>query len=108
MSLWLSLEIDTGGPEPVELWSMNMTHNVNPMWRRLFGVSIGTFLDGSVATTYLYGLRCALDYMEANMPEFEALNPPNGWGSAAGTLDFLRGVYLAAQNHPKATWRASQ
>lgn len=41
MSIWIALEIDTGGPEPARVTeSRNYTHNVQPMWFEALGEAV--------------------------------------------------------------------
>lgn len=110
MSLDLWLEIDTGGPCPAIVGddNLNYTHNVNPMWRELFGVSLGSFVADMVAAVVQTELMVCYDMM-CNQPErFEPLNPKNGWGDYDSAREFLWRVIQNGKHHPKATWRVSQ
>lgn len=110
MSLDLWLEIDTGGPEPAVVGddNLNYTHNVNPMWRELFGQSLGDFLDNRQAIVAQSELLAAYHTMEDNPGRFIPLNPPNGWGDYDSAMNFLQRVIDNGADHPLAVWRASR
>ena len=36
--------------------------------------------------------------------KFKAMNPPNGWGSYAGFIDFLEEVLKLSNQYPKSIW----
>ena len=102
MSYDVWLTIDTGGPEPATVCDIgNMTSNVAPMWR-LAGADLAEF-DGKKAGDCLAALHHAIADMTVFPEKYEALNPPNGWGDAAGCLRYLSDVMLAFEKHPLAT-----
>jgi hypothetical protein len=109
MSLDLWLEMDTGGPCPAVVGdnNLNYTHNVNPMWRELFGMSLGKYVENMQAQLVEEELKHAWVVMANDPGRFAPLNPPNGWGDYDSALRFLGRVIENGRLHPLATWRAS-
>lgn len=108
MSYDVWLDIDTGGPERVEVKGTdhNMTSNVAPMWRKA-GADLAEF-DGKTAGDMLPVLTAAIRTMVDNPSDYEPLNPPNGWGSYGTCLRFLNELRADFERHPKATIRISR
>lgn len=107
MSYDIWLTIDTGGPEPATVGgSYDMTSNVAPMWR-LAGADLAEF-HGRKAADCLPALHHAIADMTVFPGKYEALNPENGWGDAAGCLKFLQDLMLAFEAHPLATVAVSR
>lgn len=102
MSYSISLTIDTGGPEPALLnTDWNYTSNCGAMWRAA-GADLADF-DQKTAGECLPILTAAIAELEANPAEYEAMNPPNGWGSYATLVPSLKRLEAQFQAHPKAT-----
>ena len=107
MSLSLALQMDTGGPEPADVYGCddwNYTHNVNPMWRQLFGMTLGDLLAGKRAGDTLLALQVGAAVMERDIERYRAMNPPNGWGDADTALVSLQRLVLWCEQHPNAKW----
>ena len=111
MSLDLYLESDVCphcGRGDGELFWQNYTHNVTPMWSKA-GVYDALYMShGHKAEEYIEALERGVADMEANLAEYEKLNPPNGWGSAVTALPWLRRVLDAFKANPGATIRVSK
>lgn len=112
MSYDVWLEIDTGGDEPARVGdSINYTSNVRPMWdKALEGCEIPSVAEmhGRLAGDCVGPLEDAIRRMTLDPWDYEELNPPNGWGDAAGARGFLEHLLAMCQRHPKATvgvWR---
>lgn len=112
MSYDIWLEIDTGGEERARVAnSINYTSNVRPMWDlALKGLPIEHVADmhERLAGDCVGPLRAAVETMKLDFEQFEALNPPNGWGNANGAREFLAELADMCAAHPKATvviWR---
>lgn len=107
MSYDISLEIDTGGPNPASVGrEFNMTSNVAPMWR-LAGADLAEF-EGQYAGNVLHLLDKAIEDMAASPGKYTPLNPLNGWGSYDTCLEFLQELRAEFANHPQArvkVWR---
>lgn len=107
MSYDIRLEIDTGGPEPATVGrEFNMTSNVAPMWRRA-GADLAA-ADGKSAGGLVLFLDAAIRRMKANPDEYRAMDPPNGWGTYEGCLEFLQELRDACAANPNTivrVWR---
>lgn len=82
----------------------NYTYNVAGMWyasepekgiRAIYG------LTGEQAVPVLRKMR---DYMEDHWDAMLMMEPSNGWGSAAGALDFLGCLIAASRRFPDSVW----
>ena len=105
MSWWVSIEIDTGGEYPATVHECgNLTYNVAGILHDALGAEFRT-LHGQPCSSSTSTLQRAIDAMRGDPARFEAMNPPNGWGSAPATLEFLEGMLSACQSHPKAQIR---
>lgn len=104
LDIYLEMDLDTGGatPEVINLYSANYTHNACRMWERA-GVYDALYMsDGRLAGEVVATLWAGVARMTDDPAGFEALNPPNGWGSYATALPWLREVATAFRSHPKA------
>lgn len=104
MSLDFYLMADTGAPEESreDIFDVNYTHNVIPMWK-LAGVFDALYnskgkLAGELVDTLAQGVAA----METNPAAYIALNPSNGWGSYETALPFLKNILRMCRLHPKA------
>lgn len=111
MSYDVSLSIDVGGPEPVSLGLLdwNYTSNVAPMWRLAMPETDGLAgMHGMLAGDAAVVLERGIAKMRADPATYEALNPPNGWGSYATQLEDLVVLLAAFRRAPKATVEVSR
>ena len=107
MSHDLYLEIDTGGEYPTVVADVgNYTSNVSGMWAKALGERLREF-HGRNAGESVPQLDRGIADMQANRLDYEAMNPPNGWGSYGGALDYLRTLRDCCARHPKTTIRVS-
>ena len=100
-------ECPTCGQERGDHWH-GLTFNVRPLLVLALGPENGLrSLDGKrcgdVVECVSGGVAAISD--PARFAEFEALNPPNGWGDRAGTEKFLRWLLAACERMPDATVR---
>lgn len=105
MSYDISLEIDTGGPEPATICDIgNYTSNVSAMWRRAIGMSLSQ-LHGMTCKDAETILGPAVAHISdpANAAEYMAMNPKNGWGDHHGAKCYLNDLLDGCRRHPKAT-----
>jgi len=96
------LQIDTGGPEPATLASFNCTYNLGEMLRAA-GFPEWDALTGAPASETGGMLRSVADKLRADPEQFKTYNPPNGWGTYEGAIEFLNEFAAACAAHPKAT-----
>lgn len=106
MSYDISLEVDTGGEEPVEVWSRNHTSNTASMWVAA-GCDLALY-DGKSAEQLGDALNTAIINMKAEPGRYREYNSPNGWGTYSTTLLFLEEIYRACAENPKTTVRVSR
>lgn len=107
MSYHISLDIDTGGPEPAEVLEVgNCTSNVAPMWKQALGVRLRDY-DGVPCERALAPLRDGIRRMEDDPAKHRAMEPENGWGDYEGALNYLRKLADACAANPKCTIRIS-
>lgn len=103
MSYDVHLRIDTGGAEPVAITEYHCpTYNLAPMFKYALGFGLRE-LDGRLAGVVIHELRRAIAAMQNDPRTFKGLNPPNGWGSYEGALEFLQNFLKDCLEHPKAT-----
>lgn len=103
--------ITVPAPEPREVFSANITHNLNTMadaagiyqhlWRP---DEIGI----TTAAELIEPLRVGLAKLEAGPARFRRHNPSNGWGTYEGLVEFVREYLAACEQYPAAkvrVWR---
>lgn len=115
----MSLDLDLLTPEECphcggllrtgdELFSINITHNLIPMWKKA-GVYDALYMsEGHRAGEFVASLKAGVEDFRANFREYEKLNSPNGWGLAANALPFLEHVHAAFTRYPDAIIRISK
>lgn len=107
MSYDISLTADLGGPEPITVFNdWNYTSNCGPMWRAA-GADLAEY-HGKPASECIPSLRMAIALMRRDPARFEAMNPPNGWGSYADLLPALDRLLAAFDSAPVAVVRVSR
>ena len=92
--------------EGEELFSANITHNLNKMadaaglyealWRP-------EQIDANVAADLIPRLEAGLAKLQADPAEYRKLNPGNGWGNYSHLLELTRDYLKACKEHPTAT-----
>jgi hypothetical protein len=103
----VDLVIDTGGEGPAHVMEIgNYTYNCGEMFALALGHRLGE-LHGRLAGESIPNLRRAVLRFEHEFAQYQALNPPNGWGDAKGALNFLRDILAGCELHPKTTIRVS-
>jgi len=65
-------------------------------------------IDGQTGKESYPKLKHAVYMLLANPDVFEALNPPNGYGSYKGFFEFISDMLIAAYKHPNAVWEADR
>ena len=112
LDIALYVDVDTGAPTVTRLVipgsDANITHNVTPMWH-LAGVYDALYnSDGTHAGDWLGALRVGVRDMQDRPAVYEALNPPNGWGTYEGARRFLERSLAQCERHPKALIEVSK
>lgn len=105
-----SMEVDLGGPEPVDLgdeYEAGYTYNVSPMFFDAFGEDGIRGIDGLIGSEAQQRIESALEKMQGDPDRYIAMNPKNGWGNYDGAVELLcrlRGWCISA---PKARMRVT-
>ena len=82
----------------------NYTYNVGEMWYACYkdkGIRQHYGLSGKEAIPVLRKLR---EYMEDNKEQLIKMEPPNGWGSYIGALEFVNKLIIASLENPDKIW----
>ena len=100
-----------GEREVGEVYSRNITHNLNVM-ASAAGIYEHLWRPDEIgiknAKDLIEPLRKGLVALETDPEKFRKLNPENGWGSYDGLLDFVRDYLAACEAHPGAVVYASR
>lgn len=107
----MSLDVSLLVPQPCEVYSRNITHNLSAMadaagiyealWRP---EEIGVTTSDQLVPLLEKGLEKLL----SDPDKFELLNPPNGWGSYEGLVEFVQKYLDACREYPDATVEVSR
>jgi hypothetical protein len=107
----MSLDVMLKIVNPCEIYSDNITHNLNKMaeeaglyyflWRP---DEIGI----SKAKQLIEPLKIGLEALKNNPEYFKTFNPENGWGSYEGLIDFVEKYLEACETHPEADIEVSR
>ena len=100
------------GREPVtietregELYSANITHNLTTMADQA-GVYQALWrpeeINATKARDLIEPLTKGLELLRNDPDLFKRFNPPNGWGTYEGLVDFVEGYLLACTAFPSA------
>lgn len=108
------------GQEPVtlvnrsetdEVYWRNITHNLNRMageaniYKHLWRPDeIGI----TTAVQLIEPLEAGLALLQSEPDRFREFNPPNGWGTYEGLVDFVADYLNACKEHPDATVEVSR
>jgi len=90
---------------PTEVYSANITHNLNRMadeagiYEHLWHPEmVGLAKAGELITPLERGLRL----LESEPERFDQFNAPNGWGKREDLVRFVREYLEACREHPEA------
>ena len=101
MSLDVYLEDELGK----ELYSFNITHNLNTMAEKV-GIYKHMWrpdeLGFSRAGELVEGLKKGFDLLVGDPVYYMQFNPSNGWGDYAGLVNVLIGYIQACKTYPNA------
>ena len=105
MSLDIYLEYEVEPGQWKEVYSCNITHNLNTMaeaagfyqelWR---GDECGVETAGELAPH----LNAGINKFKANPDKYRNYDSPNGWGTFDNFLPWLVDLYLACREYPSA------
>lgn len=100
MSLDIWGSISTGGEATVEVWSFNITHNLNRMWQWAGCYDALYNSEGRTARDVLPALRDALESLRTRPEEARIYSASNGWGTYDQAVPWLERVIEACEKHP--------
>jgi hypothetical protein len=113
----MSLDVDLMVTQPVSVYSGNITHNLNSMAAAVV-LSNGLTLYQILWRPDEHGLKFASEISElldegwnillSDPEKYEKYNPPNGWGSYEGLVDFVYKYRNACWDNPDAELRVSR
>jgi len=101
----MSLDVYLLVTKPVPIYEANVTHNLNGMaeeagiYKHLWRPDE---LGITKASELIAPLTDGLSLLESDPARFNALNPPNGWGSYEGLCRFVRNYLNACRENPDA------
>lgn len=98
MSYDFSVRIPAGNKDAY-VGDMNYTYNVSGMFRKALGCSVRD-LEKKQLGEHRDRLRKACADMAAHPEDYEAMNPPNGWGDAEGAAHVLRTILQWSIDYP--------
>jgi hypothetical protein len=113
LDFYLEMDLDTGASElyNVELYSANITHNLNKMameagiykclWRP------NELWENPTADKLIPILEEGLENLKSNPKHFKKFDASNGWGTYKDFVPFVEEVLNACKEHPKSkvrTW----
>ena len=115
LDVYLGAHVDLGGsaPEWLTVWEANITHNLGTMAcnasGRLYCAVWRPDEEGlKTAADVLPVLVDGIATLKAQPDRFRELNPPNGWGTYEGLVEFLEDYRDACEKWPKAEVEASR
>ena len=96
---------DVGGEHGIDIgFEANYTYNVYEMFKCAFEDDDGIrILNEKKGDECLPLLAAAIEKMETDPAKYEAMNPPNGWGSYRGALELLKDLRFWCIRAPEAT-----
>jgi hypothetical protein len=101
----MSLDVTLSAVRPTEVFSANITHNLNRMAKEA-GIYELLWRPDEIGVTkaaqLIDQLRAGIALMKADPKRFEALNPSNGWGSYNDFLPWLETYLSACEENPDA------
>lgn len=96
----MSLDLSIMAVVETEVFDVNITHNISPMWDKA-GVYEALYeSDGKRPGDYIEALRSGVADMEAKPAEYRLLDSPNGWGKYEHALPFLKECLAAYEQYP--------
>lgn len=97
--------VATAGEALGEVYSRNITHNLNKM-ADAAGLYQAMWRPDELGATKAHQiaglLRAGLAELKADPAKFKLLNPSNGWGDYEGLVDFVEEYLAACEKHPDA------
>lgn len=92
----------------IELFSINITHNVSPMWRKAEIFDELYKSNGKQPKEIVEQLEQGLFMMQIHSEDYKSLNPKNGWGDYKNAVQFLSEVIESCKLYPEAKIKISR
>jgi hypothetical protein len=107
----MSLDVSLKKMMPTEVYSDNITHNLNKMAQEA-GLYDALWRPDENDLTHAYQLIPILEEglakLRANPELYEQFNPTNGWGNYVGLVTFVRDYLEACKANPTAEIEVSR
>ena len=107
----MSLDVYLTAVRPTEVYSDNITHNLNVMAGEA-GIYEALWRPEEIGITLAHQLIPILEEglakLRANPEHYEKFNPENGWGNYVGLVKFVVDYLAACKENPDArvsVWR---
>jgi hypothetical protein len=107
----MSLDVTLTRVQPTEVYHDNITHNLGAM-AKAAGLYTALWRPEeahiTTADQLIPILQEGLAILKKTPRKFQKLNPPNGWGSYEGLIEFVENYLEACITHPDATVDANR
>jgi len=107
----MSLDVYLTKVMPTQVYSRNITHNLNKM-AEAAGIYKELWRPDEIGATkacqLIEPLKAGLARLKAEPEKFQAYNSPNGWGMYEHFVPFVEDYLRACEEHPDAdvsVWR---
>ena len=104
----MSLDLWMEDKNQEEQESFNYTYNVSKMWKEATGDDQMIPIEGLTGREAKVVLTKALKELESNPEKYQAMNPPNKWGSYLKFMQWIERLIQECENHPNLTWVAGR
>lgn len=107
----MSLDVYLHAMREVDVFDANITHNLGTMAQQA-GIYKHLWRPEELGITKAAGLidplREGLALLRSYPERFKAFDPPNGWGSYGGLVEFVAKYLQACEANPDASIRVSR
>jgi hypothetical protein len=107
----MSLDVYLLETKPCEIYSANITHNLNKMAEKA-GIYHHLWRPDEIgiekAGQLIEPLTKGLDLLKKHPEQFREFNPKNGWGTYEGLVKFVKAYLDACKENPEATIEVSR
>lgn len=107
----MSLDVHLMAIRPTEVYSRNITHNLNKMAGEA-GIYMHLWRPDEIGLTkasdLIEPLTAGLQLLKSDPERFRQFNPPNGWGRYEYLVEFVEDYLQACIENPDAEVRASR
>jgi hypothetical protein len=107
----MSLDVMLTEMQPCEVFSANITHNLNEM-AEAAGIYQALWYPEEIGAKYardiITALECGLAMMKARPISFKQFDDPNGWGMYDHFVPFVERYLAACKQYPDAKIEVSR